>query len=148
MFIKCKLLLSQGGNSAEIILERVTGSAFAEGASFWGPYTSIGGNIPPERRQWLFALTKWECRLMDAGGPGVGMVGGGSGYGDLEPVPPAAILSMAAMTDRGIEPVNRGGSASGRIDDGFAIDISFHRGPITWTLAGFQRPGSNVWQSP
>jgi hypothetical protein len=148
MFTKCKLLLFQGGNSVEIVLNRPTGFASREGMTVWGTYTSNGGSIPPDQRRWLFAMAKWECRLMDAGGPGIGMGGGGLGYAELAPVPPAAILSMAGMTDRAIEPMSRGNTAQGRIDNGFAIGSPLNKGPITWNLEAFQAEGTSFFQTP
>ena len=144
MFNKCKLLLSQGVNSAEIVLNRVAGSAAREGMTFWGAFTSTGGNIPEERRGWVFAYAKWECRLLDAGGPGVGMIGGGMDYHQLAPLEPDAILSGAVMTARGIEPMN-GDTAQGRIVNSFGFP-PLNSGPITWTLVGFVPPGTFVWK--
>jgi hypothetical protein len=156
MLAKCKLRLSQGGNFVEIVLNNQVGAAAQEGISYWGTFTITGddpakhiymGNIPPERRRWLFTMATWECRLMDAGGDGVGMGGGDLDYHELAALPPAAILSRAVLTDRAIEPVS-GNTAPGENNDGFAFDASLHKGPIDWTLTSVLPEGTNVWQAP
>lgn len=148
MFIRCKIELSQGSNSVELELLPPQTGAFTEGMSFWGQYKSAGGNIPEERRGWLFALTAWELRLIETPSNGVGMGGGGLEYAELAPLEPVAFLSNACMTDRGIEPLVRGGAAQGRLESGFAINVSLNKGPISWRLSGYKIEGASAWQSP
>jgi hypothetical protein len=148
MYVRCKLLLTQDNNSVEVILDKITGAAFRDVASFWGKFASSDGNIPPERRQWLFALAKWELSLMDGGGPGVGMGGGGLSYGELASLPPSATLSRALMTSRGMKPSDSSGIGVGEVKNPSEISVRFRRGAMTWQLLAFQNPGSNAWNSP
>jgi hypothetical protein len=147
MYVRCKLELSQGGKSLEVMLDRQAGAWFREVATFYGKFSSSEGNIPPERKIWVYSLAKMELRLMDSGGPGVGMGGGGLDYGELAPLTPSAILSNAHLTNRGIAPGGGSGIGAGEVLNGFEISVSFHKGPITWRLLSFQNSGSNVWNA-
>ena len=150
--LRCRLLLSQDNHSVEITLDRMIGGALSEIFTQWGKFSSTEGNIPVERKLWLHALAKWELWLMDSGGAGIGLGGGGLDFGQLVSEPPAAILSHAGITSRGVEPVDRSGVlsgfGSGTVMNAFEISVYLHRGPMSWRLLAFQVSGSNVWQSP
>ena len=147
MYVRCKLGLSQDTNSVEVVLDKISGASYRDVATFWGKFSSSEGNIPPERKQWLFSLGKFELKLMDGGGPGVGVAGGGLGFGELASLPPSATLSRALLTDQGWRPLGSSGMGVGEVLNGFEISVRFHKGPMTWQLLAFQIPNSNAWQS-
>lgn len=148
MFIRCKLLLSQNTNSVEVMLDRPISGVFRDVVTFWGNFSSSEGGIPPERKQWLYAQGKWELTLMDAGGPGVGMVGGGLSFGELASLPPSATLSRARLSPRGVEPIESSGIGTGDVLNASDISVRFHGGRMTWQVLAFQNPGSNAWVNP
>jgi hypothetical protein len=147
-FSRCKIAISNGPTTVEIVLLQIAGSAQREAVTFWGQYTSNGGNIPPERRGWIYALAPRELRLVDTGGPGVGMIGGGLEYHEIAAMDPFAIFSDAVLTDRGIEPVTRNHVAVGDLKSGFALDVQLNKGPVTWRLSGYKSTGSSAWVAP
>lgn len=144
MYVRCKLLLSQGINSVEVVLDKITGASYRDVATFWGKFSSSEGNIPAERKQWLFSLAKSELTLMDGGGEGVGRVGGGLDYGELASLRPSATLSRAILTDQGWRPL--GSVGVGEVLNGFEISVRFNPGPMTWRLLASQIPDSNAWR--
>jgi hypothetical protein len=146
--LRCKLLLSQDNNSLEITLDRMIEGSYYDVFTQWGKFSSSQGNIPPERKLWVHALAKWELKLMDGGGPGIGSVGGGLNFGELAALSPSAILSHATMTSRGVEPLDPSDVGVGTILNGFEISVYFHRGQMSWRLLSFQESGSNAWKSP
>jgi hypothetical protein len=145
--IRCKVLLTQGNNSVEITIDKSTGGYLSEGVTQLGKFLSAEGNIPPERKTWVHALAKWELRLIDGGGEGVGMAGGGLKYGELAPLEPSAILSAAWISRRGVEPIGAL-VGSGMIKKAAEISVHFKNGPVSWRLQSFQREGSNAWINP
>jgi hypothetical protein len=148
MFLRCKLLLNQNGNTEEVLLEKVTASFLRDGFTFVGAFSSTGGGIAKERKVWIYAVTKFELTLMDSGGPGVGMIGGGLGFGELAALPASAILSRALLTDRGIEANDPTGVGLGTVQNGADISVAYHRGPMTWQLTSFQKRGAGGWFTP
>jgi hypothetical protein len=48
----------------------------------------------------------------------------------------------------GIEPLIQGSTGAGRIENGFAVDVSLSKGPIGWRMSAFKGGGSSAWQSP
>ena len=153
MFVRCKLLLSQNNGSLEVVLNPPTAAVLRDVASYWGSFSSLeggrsAGGIPKERKVWLYAQGKWELTLMDSGGPDVGMGGGGLGYGELASLPPAATLSHAVMTPRGVEPSDSSGIGVGQVMKAAEISVAFHPGRMTWKLLGFQERNYSTWKSP
>jgi hypothetical protein len=120
MFPRCRIAIANKSKIIEIVLLQPLGYFEQEAVTFFGKYTSQGGNIPPERKEWLLALASRELRLIDAGGSGVGMGGGGLTYGEIAAMEPFAILSEAVLTDRGIEPVIRNAAVAGQLKSGFS----------------------------
>jgi hypothetical protein len=148
MFNKCKLLLSQNSKSLEITLNGRGGGVDVDSFAFWGSYSSSEGDIRPERKQWLFVLPTLELSLIDAGGPGVGMVGGGLKFGEMAALPPAAVLSHALMDNRGFSPIDSTGTGRGELLSGFAIWVQFNKGPISWEMSSYMPDASNAWVNP
>lgn len=151
MMHRCRIEIANAAMKVEIILEETDSFALQNGLTLWGKYSTKpkdAGNVPPERKGWLYALTARELRLIDMGGPGVGMVGGGLGFGELAPLAPFATLSDALMTSRGIEPMIPHAPGKGWLDIGAALDSSLTRGPVTWRLSGYRQSSSNIWVDP
>jgi hypothetical protein len=72
--------------------------------------------------------------------------GGGLKYGELATDPdPVVILSNAAVSERGIQPLDPSGTGRGLVRiGGVALP---NRGPVSWRLSGFIIPGSNAWRA-
>jgi hypothetical protein len=147
MFSRCRIAIANNSKKIEIVLLQPLGYIEKEVVTFFGKYTSDGG-IPPERKGWLLAVASRELRLIDAGGSGVGMGGGGLTYGEIVAMEPFAILSEAVLTDRGIEPVFRNTAVAGQLKSGFDLNVSFNSGPVTWRLSGYIQSGSSTWVAP
>jgi hypothetical protein len=148
MYVRCKLLLTQGDDSLEVVLKSPSSATYQDLATFWGSFSSTEGTIPPERKAWSYAFSRLELTLMDGGGPGVGMVGGGLKYGEMADVPPAATLSRALMANHGMRPSDSSGVGTGEILNPSELYVRFRRGPVKWQLVGYQGEGSNAWKSP
>lgn len=147
MFVKCKLQLSQGDTALEVVLRRADSATFQDVATFWGKFSSTEGGVPPERKSWAFAFAKWELRLLDGGGAGVGMAGGGLKYGELASIPPSAVLSHAVMATQGLRPSDSTGVGAGRILNAAELSVRLRNGPVQWKLLSYQSEGSNVWHA-
>lgn len=148
MFSRCKISISNGSKTVEVVLLQPDGYLEQEGVTFFGKYLYDGGNIPPDRRGWGFVVASRELRLTDTGDANTGMVGGGLKFQETSAIPPFAILSQAVLTERGIEPVPRNGAAAGDLKSGFALGAGFNSGSVTWRLSGYKRSGSNAWATP
>ena len=148
MFVKCKLQLTQGDKSLEVILRRSDSATSQDAFTFWGKFTSSEGGVPPERKAWAFAVMKSELRLMDGGGPGVGMAGGGLKHGELAPLPPSAVLSGAILHPRGLMPLDSTGVGSCQVLSAADLSVRLRNGPVRWQLMSYQSEGSNVWNTP
>jgi hypothetical protein len=144
MFAKCKITISQGAESADIILTQLESAAVAQGITFCGKVASKSGNMGQGR--WLLEVSTFELKIVDADGAGVGIGGGGMDYGDLAPLEPVAILSRAVMTPQGVEAL--GGSARGWLFSGFAIDVRLGKGVVSWGLTGVGQNGDSGWRRP
>lgn len=158
MFIQCKILLSQQDKSVEVkiynnllirnakmeIIKKIEKDAYEkDGFTLIGSFESFPeGNIPIERKVWIFAQSKWELVLKDCGGNGIGQVGGGLKYGEIVSTLPDAILYNAGITTTGFQPIGAQ-KGSGMIKNGSAFP-GLHQGPVTWELTASMMPGNNM----
>ena len=159
IFIQCKILLSQQDKSVEIkiynnllvrntemkIIEKVEKELlyFKDGFTLVGSFESFPeGNIPLERKVWIFTQSKWELVLKDCGGNGVGQVGGGLEYGEMVSTLPDAVLNNAGITTTGFQPIGAQ-KGSGMINNGSAFP-GLPPGPVTWELTASMMPGNNM----
>jgi len=146
MFIKCKLRLTQNNHPVDVDLEKAVGTSFIDLVTYWGKCDISEGDIPKERQQWVYTQSNWQLMLLDGGGKGIGMGGGGLEYAELAALGPAAILSRAMVTSRGVESVTETGV--GEVLKAAEISVYFKPGPMTWQLLAFRNPGQSGWQNP
>jgi hypothetical protein len=148
MFVKCKLLLTQADKSLEVILRRLDFATDQDGVTFWGKFASSEGGVPPERKAWAFAVMRSELRLLDGGGAGIGMAGGGLKCGEFAALPPSAVLSHAIMVSHGLRPSDSTGVGPGEVLNAAELSVRLRNGPAQWQLLSYQSEGSNVWHNP
>jgi len=146
MFNRCTLTLTQNGRSIDIAL--VTHPVLPPWASkteaelikwfaaeqnlCWGRYLlPDSGSISKENCWWKFSNVRHEIVLLDIGGPGYGMAGGGQAYGELSEMPPVATLSDAVLGRWGIAPAGAGRAV---VNNGVGIGGGFNRGAAMWDM--------------
>jgi hypothetical protein len=100
----------------------------------WGKYSlPDSASISKDKCWWKYSNARHEIVLLDIGGPGYGMVGGGLKYGEMSDIPPVAILNDAVLGRWGIATA---GLAAGRgnVDNGVGIGGGFNRGGLSWEM--------------
>jgi hypothetical protein len=139
MFDRCKLELSQGTTSIAITLYKASRGSYKEGFTFNGRFSAPSQN---KHQEWELVPFRSELRLFDERGPGIGMSGGKSG--ELTPLEPIAILQLAYISTRGIEPINPSRIGNGTVKNGFSLAVGLNKGPVSWRMSAFLT-GSHDW---
>lgn len=134
MFDRCKLELSQGTTSIAITVYDVSRGSYENSFTFSGRFSAPSQN---KHQQWEFLPLRSELRLFDERGPGIGMTGGKSG--ELTALEPIAILNLARMSTRGIEPINPSRIGTGTLKHGYSVSVGLNKGTVSWRMSAFVR---------